>query len=384
MKHVLCTLGVLLSMYAASARAEPPSLLLTVTSSPARAISNPACNAADIPDAPARAVRLADGTVQLYAADQHNRLNSGAGLLQLHHDCTSVLEGGGKNDPAAFDDRAWLASPWTRDGRTIWAIVHNEFQGHRRPVLCASGRYMDCWFNTLTAAVSYNGGNSFVRMPGTALVAALPYRFEDVGLGHHGYFNPSNIVSLDGAQLMLTFATRAGLQRPGNCLLRTTAIERPDSWRAWDGHDFAVTFINPYASASSAGDQPGRHVCTPVGANGLRWPVMSLVRHTPSGVFLAVMQDGARGGGVFYATSADLLHWSDPALLLPAIGLAAWTCSDAPPLAFPSILDPASPDRNYETVGGTAYLFATEFNVSHCRTGMDRDLVRWSLSITAP
>ena len=71
-------------------------------------------------------------------------------------------------------------------------------------------------------------GRSGAR-PGRALVAALPYRYDEVGRGHHGYFNPSNIVELDGAHYMFAFATRAGLQREGNCLLRTTDLATPGS-----------------------------------------------------------------------------------------------------------------------------------------------------------
>jgi len=377
-------LGLLLGLCGATARAEAPGLVLTVAGPPVPAVSGAACDAADIPDAPARAIRRADGTVQLYATSQRNRLDDGPGLLQLRHGCTVVLAGAGQDDPAAFNDRAWLASPWTRDGRTLWAVVHNEFHGHRRPALCPSGRYMDCWYNALTAALSHDGGRTFARAPGPALVATLPYRYDEVGRGHHGYFNPSNIVSLGGAQLMFAFATRANAQRPGNCLLRTDAIEQADRWRAWDGSGFGVAFVNPYAPAGPAGLQPERHVCTPVALNGLRWPVTSLVRHVPSGLFLAMMQDTAPGGGVFYATSSDLLHWSDPARLMPATGPGSWTCADPPPLAFPSLLDPGSPDRNFETVGGQAVLFATRFNVAQCRIGMDRSLVRWPVTVTKP
>ncbi len=239
---------------------------------------------------------------------------------------------------------------------------------------------MDCWFNALTAAVSHDAGRSFQRVPGRALVAALPYRYDEVGIGHHGYFNPSNIVTLAGAQHMFAFATQAGAQRPGNCLLRTTAISQPEAWRGWDGTAFQVAFINPYTEPGP----PERHVCAPVGAGRLLWPVTSLVRHQPSGLFIALMMNGVRGGGVHYATSPDLLQWSAPALLMPALGMGAWTCADPPPLAYPSLLDPDSADRNFETVGAGATLFATRFNVAECRTGMDRELLRWDVRISAP
>ena len=362
-----------------AAFAQPgPALHLEVMGGPLPAIQGKsACDSDDIPDIPARALHLADGTVELYAGNQRNRVERGADLLHVKHDCTVVMTGSGSDDPAAYNDRAWIAAPWTPDGITIFAVIYNEFHGQLRPTLCPTRRYMDCWFNALTAAVSHDGGRSFQRAPGHALVATLPYRFEQLGLGHHGYFNPSNIVSFDGAAYMFAFATRANAQQEGNCLLRTTRIWQPESWRAWDGTDFAVAFADPYTEQV----EPERHVCSPVAPASLRWPVTSLVRHRPTGQFIATMLNGARGGGVYYATSPDLVHWSPPALLMPAIGLGAWTCADSPPIFYPSLLDPASADRNFETVADAPVLFATRFKITSCRTSMDRQLIRWSVHI---
>ena len=108
------------------------------------------------------------------------------------------------------------------------------------------------------------------------------------------------------------------------------------------------------------------------------------MRHQPTGQFIATMLNGARGGGVYYATSPDLVHWSPPALLMPAIGPGAWTRADPPPIFYPSLLDPASTDRNFETVADNPALFATRFNVTSGRTSMDRQLMRWSVRITLP
>src|SRR5262249_25945600 len=148
---------------------------------------------------------------------------------------------------------------------------------------CPSGRYMDCWFNALTAAVSRDGGETFHRLPGVALIAALPYRYGETGLGHHGYFNPSNIITRANAAHMFVFATRAGVQRAGNCLLRTETIGEPGSWRGWDGIAFRIVFVNPYEARA----RPEDHVCTPLAPGILRWPVTSIARHVPSGLFVA-------------------------------------------------------------------------------------------------
>lgn len=358
-----------------------PGLAVTVAGPPAAVFTKTrdACSPDDIPDAPARAVRLPSGQVLLFAPHFLNRVSSGPDLMHLRHACRIVFAGAESADPARFDDRTWIAATWTPDGgRSIIAVLHDEFQGHRHAGLCPTGQYMDCWYNALAMAVSRDGGGSFARVPG--IVAALPYRYSEVVGEHRGYFNPSGIVELDGSLHMFAFATRAGAQAPGNCLLRTTRIADPGAWRAWDGTGFGASFIDPYARPAD----PAGHVCAPVGAGRLRWPVTSLVRHGQSGLFLAFMQDGSRGaGGFWYATSADLVHWSEPAQLMPAVGLGAWQPGDPPPLAYPSVLDPSSPDANFQTVGAAPLLYATRFNgVTPGHPGMDRDLIAIPLHIS--
>lgn len=332
------------------------------------------CDRIDIPDAPARAIRLENGQVQLYTTQFLNRLNVGKNLLQLTHKCDIVFQGKESSDPAAFSDRSWITSPYTLDGKTVYAVIHNEFQGHRHVGMCPTGRYMDCWYNTLTWAVSEDGGKSF---KGNALVASLPYRYDQVVGQHRGYFNPSNIVSHQKAFYMFAFATKAGLQKPGNCLMRTQHLKDPNAWRGWNGTSFDATFINPYTS--NAPDQG--HVCEPIGVGKLKWPVTSLVHHLPSKRFIATMLDGSRDGGIYYAISPDLLHWSDPKKIMPAVGEKHWTCEKSPPISYPSLLDPESKSPNFETVGNQPFLFVTRFNVSNCRTSMNRDLLRIPLKI---
>ena len=372
-----CLLGLCVG---ASAAEVDPRLHLTVIENATTVFSKArdGCDSIDIPDAPARAIRVATGGVQLYATHFHNRRMTGPDLRHLSNDCRVVFQGAERDDPAAFDDRAWIASLYTPDGRTIFAAVHNEFQGHRRPTLCPSGRYIDCWYNAITAAVSLNGGLVFTRMTtGADLVAALPYRYDEVTGHHRGYFNPSNMVLDDGMLFMTVFATEAGLQKPGNCLLRTEQIANQTAWRAWDGTGFDATFIDPYNTFSSK----DVHVCTPVGSGKLRWPVTSLVRHAPTGLFIALMMNTAHNGGVFYATSRNLIDWSVPVKLMSALGEATYRCGDEPPVAYPSLLDADSSDRNFMTIGDSAELFLTQFNITNCRTSMDRDLIRIPVTV---
>ena len=177
---------------------------------------------------------------------------------------------------------------------------------------------------------------------------------------------------------MMVFTTEVRAQKPGNCLLRTAQIADPSAWRGWDGKAFAATFINPYSFQGSKES----HVCAPVGNGRLRWPVTSLVRHMPSGLFIAIMMNGDRNGGIYYATSANMIDWSSPAKLMNAAGEAAYQCGDPAPLAYPSLLDPLSKDRNFMLVKQSPVLFLTRFNVTGCKTSMDRDLIRIPITIT--
>jgi hypothetical protein len=343
------------------------------------------CDREDFPDAPARAVRLADGTVALFAANQKNRVLRGVDLLSVRSDCTVVFTGRWETDPSQYDDRLWLASPWTDDGVNIAALVHSEYQGNRHPGQCPSGRYIDCWYNAITLATSRDGAHSFSRAAGaTALVASIPYPYDPDASGHVGYFNPSNLAMRDGNVYAMMWATQYREQHLGNCLIRADRPGVPTSWRAWDGAAFAVQFIDPYQSTALA----AAHVCPVVDRDHLRGPVVSLVRHGPSGVYVALfvaanpVLGAALPWAVFASASRDLIHWAAPRVVMPVARFDADACPPAPPLAYPSLLDPDSASANFDTIGDTAQLFLTRFNLTGCRTSSDRDLIRIPVSIT--
>jgi hypothetical protein len=343
------------------------------------------CERDDIPDAPARALRLADGSVAMIAANQKNRMLRGPDLLSTRPDCTVVLRGRWDANPAAYDDRLWLASTWTGDGTNVIALVHSEYQGNNHPGQCPSGRYIDCWYNAITLAISHDSAHSFTRPNGeAALIASIPYRYDRQADRHVGYFNPSNLVERDGALFAMMWATQYREQTLGNCLIRTEHPDAAASWRAWDGSAFAVQFIDPYHSNAA----PAEHVCPAVERGHLRGPVVSLVRHTPSGAYITLFIGGNPTGeaqlpwAIFSSGSWDLIHWSSPRMVMPVARFDTDVCSASAPLAYPSLIDPDSPSANFDTVGDTAQLFLTRFNLEHCRTSLDRDLVRIPVLVT--
>jgi hypothetical protein len=88
------------------------------------------CDMNDVPDLPARAFRDADGKVQLIATHYIGRRMIGNTLDTVKRDCRVMLNSDMNGDPAMFDDHEWLASFYTLDGQTIYALVHNEYQGN--------------------------------------------------------------------------------------------------------------------------------------------------------------------------------------------------------------------------------------------------------------
>jgi hypothetical protein len=367
-------------------RAQPPSIGVRQTGDIVVVFhtSSQGCERDDIPDAPARALRLADGSVAMIAANQKNRVLRGPNLLSLRPDCTVVLTGRWDADPAAYDDRLWLASTWTGDGTNVIALVHSEYQGNNHPDQCPSGRYIDCWYNAITLAISHDSAHSFTRASGgAALIASIPYRYDRQADRHVGYFNPSNLVEHDGALYAMMWATQYREQALGNCLIRTEYPDAATSWRAWDGSAFAVQFIDPYHSNAP----PTEHVCPAVERDHLRGPVVSLVRHTPSGAYIALFVGGHPTGdaqlpwAVFSSGSWDLIHWSSPLMVMPVARFDTDVCSASAPLAYPSLLDPDSPSVNFDTVGNTAQLYLARFNLDRCHTSLDRDLIRIPVSL---
>jgi len=254
--------------------------------------SSDACEGWDIPDAPARAFRAADGVVRLFASNHANRPMVGTDLGNMKRDCAGAYEGSRADDPSLFDDKAWLSSFYTPDGINVFALMHHEFQGNYRPLLCPSKKYLRCWRNSVTFAMSRDGGRTFVApTPPTHLVATSPRKY-DVDFGRHvGYFAPTNILERDGFYYALFSASTYGPQKYGVCVVRTDRLRDPSSWRAWDGRDFTVRFVDPYRETVV---DEARHVCDPVGRGRLLTPLSGVVRHAPTGLYLAISNCSTR------------------------------------------------------------------------------------------
>ncbi|MBI3952211.1 MAG: hypothetical protein HY314_17315 [Acidobacteria bacterium] len=115
-------------------------------------------------------------------------------LDTVRRDCRVVMSSHQNADPSKFDDREWLTSLYAFDGRMIYALVHNEYQGHTHRGQCPSGDYGKCWVNSVTFAKSTDGGRTYSHAPApNHLVASAPYKYEP-DTGPWGIFSPSNII----------------------------------------------------------------------------------------------------------------------------------------------------------------------------------------------
>ncbi len=347
------------------------------------------CDDRFIPDAPSRAFRDAAGLVHLIAAHYTNWEMVGPELNRVRPRCRILFQGREDADVGRYDDRSWIEATYTLDGQTIFALVSNEWDGTRHPNSGCTGtfgRTRRCVYNSLTLAVSADGGKTYASPPGERLVAGLPYRFAEADGSDEpqGYLTSSNIIARDGSYYALIGAWPRGAQKYGNCLIRTSSLADPKAWRAFDGESFRRRFADAYHDDGFA---PEEHVCEPVGAGSLDWEVRSIGWHAPSNSYIAVLYGashdaaGRRIAGIHYATSPDLVHWSRLALLIEAPqALDRERCRSF--IRYPSLLDAASPSRNFETVGATAHVYMTRTNVPTCRQTMDRDLVRLPVRIT--
>ena len=199
-----------------------------------------------------------------------------------------------------------------------------------------------------------------------------------------GYFAPTNIVrGSDGFFYSLLYAipSQSNPNVHDPCAIRTDNLDDPASWRAWDGSGFNLRMTSPYLTGASA------PACTFLKTN---LGVGHIVYSTYLDRYMHVGQarhlsDGRDPCGIFYALSADLIHWSDQKLIAEA---NVFDFCDTNPLGpgvlepvkvyYSSIVDHGDTTINFERAGRTPYLYYVRFNEGI----LDRDLVRVPLTFT--
>lgn len=342
-----------------------------------------ACDGHDVADVPLRAWRGEDGLIHAFALHYENRRLSGKSLLALKIECPVVFRGNGDGDPRKFDDRIWIAATWTMDGKSVHALAHHEFQANTHKGRCRFDDYMKCWWNSILNIRSTDGGRSFRRAE-LQVMAATPFPQEVEQGRHRGFFNPSNIIARDGAAYTLIGTTGWSGQPGGVCLFRSPDPAGGD-WRGWNGTGFVARFPNPYAGQAPAGQTC--RTLSPFPA-----PVGSLVRHRPSGRYLAVYQASAgapdgMGGvvaepGFYLSASANLVDWSPPTLVLATKSYYDDACGAGTIRNYPVLIDERAEGRNFDNVGDEALLFFAETRVEGCQHTSDRKLIARKVRIS--
>ncbi len=367
------------------ARAEVPQAQVSVASTPQVVFdwSRDACAIGSYPDQPARAFRDFRGRVQLLLSHYVNYRLIGPSLGRLQPDCDPVMSSSEDPRPSSFADREWVSSIFTRDGRTIWALVHDEYQGNLHPGRCPSGSYYRCWYNAVTLARSRDGGRTYhaARRLSRRLVAAPSFRYRP-DLGMRGVFAPSNVVRGRGGYYALV-RVRDLEGRQGVCALRAPRLSAAGSWRAWDGEDFDVRLRDPYRL------QPRRRIpCELIDPGGIAEMTESLTFNPALGRYLLVglappgpTSVGAKVSGLYYSTSTDLVHWTPRTLIAAAVTKHNHRCGGPPAIAYPSVIDPSSRSRTFATSGARPFLYYTRLRYDHCRLTANRDLMRVRLAI---
>jgi len=342
--------------------------------------SSDRCQDLNIPDLAVRAFRDADDTVNLVLAHPTAYRMTGTGLNALSVDCDPIHTSRNDPDPEMFTDNTWIAAAYTEDGETVYALGHNEYQGHTHPGQCPQNDYFACWYNTITLLISTDGGNSFSPAfePPGHFVAGLPVPYE-AGKGAYGLRAPSNIIQgPEGYFYAFVNLASERSERQYVCALRTSDLSDPAAWRFWDGQGFEDRFINPYLEPDA--DQ-AEHLCQPYAVDQIGHALNESITYNSAlerFVLIGISADQIEGRevwGFYYAFSKDLLNWTRRQLLMevPLPWTVASSGSDLSYL-YPSLLDPDSPDRNFATTDDTAYLYFTRNNFGH--GSLDRDLVR--------
>jgi hypothetical protein len=347
------------------------------------------CEPAHIPDIAPRAFRNAAGDVSLTIGHWNTYRMIGPSLGEVVTDCSTILLSSDYDpDPSQFDDSEWIGSPYTFDGETVYAIVHNEYRGDThgaaRPGQCPSGDRLPCLDTSFTMQISTDGGATFddILPPPNHLVATLPYEYIDDSVPT-GIRQPSNLIEgPDGFIYLFGNVSDHPDEQQWVCAMRTDDPADPTSWRFWDGDGFDGVWKNPYLEPVD----PDVDKCAP-----LEFPKLSgsinegIVFDETMGRYVmvgAADSPGAPGSGwgFYYSTSEDLVSWSPRRLLIELpINPSVADAANETMHAYPTIIDPDSDSLNFSTSDGQMYLYVSRFNFGG--NSLDRDLLRFPIEV---
>jgi hypothetical protein len=349
------------------------------------------CEELDLPDLPTRMVRAENGSLVYFAGNAPRFYASrGADFDSLRRDCSQpVLVSADRRTPDSYENWEWI---WTvyRIGSTWHALVHNEYHD-TFAATCDPGNPSPsnpCWYNSVTHAVSTDGGHTFTKplAPAHVIAPALevwtPPPVPPTGRFFIGYAGGPVIRHADGHYYALVALNTDATGPTYNhvCAIRTTNLDDPMSWRAWDGHDFTLSMESPYVTGRPGTACPSLLHMTSYAS--LTYSTY-LQRYIGLGNTYTYI-DGRAVCGFYMQLSSDMVHWSREILVAEAILQGCPADPGAPgvlepvEVIFPTFIDHADTSANFENIGRTPYLYYVRINAAP----LDRDVIRVPLTLT--
>jgi hypothetical protein len=243
----------------------------------------------------------------------HNFLVSGTlsnegSLSPFKVDCRPVFTSALSGSAESFAGAEWISSLFKGDQNTIFGLIHSEYYGGEFPQTgsefhksdrCPSGQPLVCTYSAITAALSTDGGRTFRRAgstPNDYVIARPPFPYSPIHNTTTGYFLNSNIVKRDdGYFYMMATELRPDFTR-SDCLIRTSTLSVPSSWRAYDGSKF------------TSDTHTGAH-CRGV---AIKIAPFYIAYSTFFKRFVAVGTNLTSPFHFSYSLSFDLVNWSEP------------------------------------------------------------------------
>ncbi len=311
------------------------------------------------PDAPARAFIDQEGYVILSAPHDLYKLYRGTNLKRLIPDSTDRYMSEKNSNPRMYADREWLVSPYTENGKDIFAIIHNEYHGWEHHN-CNTGTW-NCWWNSITLARSNDGGMSYQKVahPPEHAILSPTINYDPWNEnGPIGPMEPTNIIKKDGLYYMSIGQTGYPTGRNGRCIVRTSDLSKATGWESY----------NPETGGFDQIPNNSIFECKPLhpGPPGYSWYYSNYLEKY---VGLLVHWDI----GAYYALSDDLLSWTEPV----RIAGTETAC------IYGSFIQPGSDSRNFETIERSPWLYYSSDH-NGCVPGQAHVLNRRRIRMSKP
>jgi len=335
------------------------------------------CDTRTIPDSPARAYRRENGSIAMIAAHFNNRFLEGRDFDHLETNCNVLSQGAESADPSAFDDRFWIQSLIPLGGGRIMALASHEYMGYRHAGVCEKGAFPTCWYVSVVGLEGSERDLSFKLLPRDQRVIAGSNRRFDPSIKAAGFQTLTNIVfEGDHAYFIAWTDDAAEPGGRGNCLFRAPRSDLVNGWQMLSGG----RFVNPPDPYPADRHEPVQARCDRLGGKDMSGKARSLVWLESKKQWMFIWTARGKESGAFFATSPDLRNWSSASLL--AAYEPPWGSDKIGVFYdYPSAIDHDSQSPIFQSVGDRFYLYLTRFNWENRKVRMDRDLVRFRVTM---